>query len=47
MAFLEPVPGLVIRHNYLWQAERARGKDEGAKDRPCAVVLVTEMSEGR
>ena len=47
MAFPEPVPGLVIRYNYLWQAERERGKDEGAKDRPCAVVLVTKMSEGR
>ena len=47
MAFPEPVQGLVIRYNYLWRAESARGKDEGVKDRPCAVVLVAEMSAGR
>jgi PemK-like, MazF-like toxin of type II toxin-antitoxin system len=31
----------VIRYSYLWQQEHQRGKEEGAKDRPCAVVLVT------
>ena len=37
-----PVPGLVIRYAFLWRDEAARGIDEGAKDRPCAVVLVTQ-----
>jgi hypothetical protein len=37
----EPVPGLVIRYSYLWRSEHLKGREEGAKDRPCAVVLVT------
>jgi hypothetical protein len=32
---------LVIRYSYLWQSEHRRGKEEGVKDRPCAVILVT------
>lgn len=40
MAFPEPVAGLVIRYSYLWWDEHARGREEGTKDRPCAVVLV-------
>jgi hypothetical protein len=36
-----PVPGLVIRYSYLWASEQARGQEEGLKDRPCAVVLVS------
>lgn len=46
MAFPEPVPGLVIRYAYLWQAEQQRGQEEGLKDRPCAVVLVTTDDDG-
>jgi hypothetical protein len=41
VAFPEPVPGLVIRYSYLWAEEHKRGREEGAKDRPCAVILVT------
>jgi hypothetical protein len=37
----EPVPGLVILYSYLWLAEHRRGQEEGVKDRPCAVILVT------
>ena len=39
--FPEPVQGLVIRYSYLWRAEFERGREEGIKDRPCAVILVT------
>ncbi len=39
------IPGLVIRYSYLWQAERQRGQEEGVKDRPCAVILVTRNDE--
>lgn len=35
----EPVPGLVIRYSYLWQSEHEQGREEGVKDRPCAVIL--------
>ena len=37
----DPVPGLVIRYSYLWKAEYGRGQEEGVKDRPCAVILVS------
>ena len=46
MAFPAAVPGLVIRYSYLWQAEHLRGQEEGVKDRPCAVILVTRDDEG-
>jgi hypothetical protein len=37
-----PVPGLVIRYSFLWKEEADRGREEGAKDRPCAIVLVVQ-----
>jgi hypothetical protein len=30
----------------LWADAFARGQEEGVKDRPCAVILVTQDSEG-
>lgn len=38
MAFARPVPGLVIRYSYLWHSEHLQGREEGQKDRPCAVI---------
>ncbi len=46
MSLPEPVIGLVIRYSYLWQAEHARGQEEGRKDRPCAIILVTKAEAG-
>jgi hypothetical protein len=46
VALPDPVPGLVIRYSYLWADEAARGRDEGVKDRPCTVILVTVDQEG-
>ncbi len=43
----EPKPGLVIRFTYLWRDERDRGRDEGAKDRPAAVVMTYDEADGR
>jgi len=40
-----PKPGLVIRYAYLWEAEARQGREEGTKDRPCAIVLVV-LREG-
>jgi hypothetical protein len=34
-----PEPGLVIRHAYLRLSEHRAGREEGVKDRPCAIVL--------
>ena len=48
MAFPDPQPGLVIRYAYLWRSEAERGREEGGKDRPCAVVLATKRGpEGK
>ena len=34
----KPEVGLVIRHAYLWWNEARKGREEGAKDRPCVIV---------
>jgi hypothetical protein len=41
-----PVPGLVIRYAYLWKREAEAGREEGVKDRPCAVLLATTSLDG-
>jgi hypothetical protein len=38
---------LVIRYAYLWKREWEQGREEGSKDRPCAVVLVLGGPAGR
>jgi len=43
----EPAPGLVIRYDYLWRDEAMRGRQEGAKDRPCAIVVARQVREGK
>lgn len=46
MPLPEPVPGLVIRYSYLWRDEFLQGREEGQKDRPCAIILATEQIDG-
>lgn len=46
MALPEPVAGLVIRYAYLWLDEYRQGREEGVKDRPCAIILVSEDRDG-
>jgi len=41
----EPEPGLVIRYAYLWRREQEAGREEGVKDRPCAIVLALAGQE--
>jgi hypothetical protein len=41
-----PEPGLVIRYSYLWLREYRDGREEGTKDRPCAIILATLDHEG-
>lgn len=36
----------MIRYSYLWQAEYRQGREEGVKDRPCAVVLSVTRDDG-
>ena len=38
MALPDPQPGLVIRYSYLWHSEFLEGREDGVKDRPCAIV---------
>ncbi len=38
MALPAPTPGLVIRYSYLWHSEFLAGREEGIKDRPCAII---------
>ncbi len=47
MAVPVPVRGLVISYAYLWQTEHLRGRESGAKDRPCVVVLAVETVGGK
>jgi hypothetical protein len=35
----EPVEGLVIRYDFLWNDEHRRGRIDGQKDRPCAIII--------
>ena len=46
MSLPDPEPGLVIRYSYLWLSDHRRGLEEGDKDRPCAIVLVTRRDGG-
>lgn len=46
MTWPVPVPGLVIRYSYLWATEHAAGREEGTKDRPCAIILATHHEQG-
>ena len=39
MTWPAPRPGLVVRFSYLWKREADAGREEGVKDRPCAVVI--------
>lgn len=41
-----PRPGLVIGYSYLWAGEHRRGAEEGAKNRPCALVAAQQAKEG-
>ncbi len=46
MSFPEPYVGLVIRYAYLWKREFDAGRDEGSKDRPCAIVMAVRDEDG-
>lgn len=45
MALPEPVPGLIIRYSYLWYREHLQGREEGQKDRPCAIVAAIRADD--
>ncbi len=43
MSLPDPHPGLVISYSYLWHNEHQSGREEGVKDRPCAIVLTRQV----
>ena len=45
MTLPSPVPGLVIRHAFLWSHEVARGQREASKPRPCVIVVAAAEVE--
>lgn len=45
MTLPEPIPGLVIRYSYLWASEFEEGREEGVKDRPCALVAAIKAGQ--
>ncbi len=47
MIIPEPRVGLVVSYAYLWRDEARAGLEEGRKDRPCVIVVATEVREGQ
>lgn len=45
MPLPKPIPGLVIRYSYLWCSEYLEGREEGQKDRPCAIVAAIRADD--
>ena len=43
--FPDPVPALVIRYSYLWHSEFVAGREEGIRDRPCAIIAAVKEEE--
>ncbi|MEI7668621.1 MAG: hypothetical protein WCJ33_00885 [Pseudomonadota bacterium] len=35
---------MVIRYSYLWHSEFTAGREEGIKDRPCAIVAAVKSN---
>lgn len=46
MSLPAPEAGLVIRYSYLWTDEHRQGREEGVKDRPCAIILAMADEAG-
>lgn len=47
MTWPAPQPGLVVRYSYLWKREAEAGREEGVKDRSCAIILAVKGGGGR
>ncbi|WP_337739546.1 hypothetical protein [Agrobacterium vitis] len=44
MTYPDPIPGLVVRYNYLWRKDELSGFTIGDKDRPCAIILSSKKT---
>lgn len=45
MSLPKPVAGLILRYSYLWRREHLEGRDEGQKDRPCAIIAALRVDD--
>ncbi len=45
MPLPKPISGLVIRYSYLWRGEYLEDREEGQKDRPCAIIAAIRADE--
>ena len=45
MSFPKPKPGQIIRYSYLWKREYDKHQEEGVKDRPSAIIMVTKEDD--
>jgi|SRR5579862_634530 len=41
-----PKVGQIARHHFLWSDEKASGRTDGAKARPCIIIAVETRSSG-
>ena len=41
----DPQIGQIVRFDYLWRDEQMNGRTEGAKERPCAIVIALRPDE--
>jgi len=42
----DPVPGLIVRYDYLWRDQQAAGQQQGSKERPSAIITASLSAEG-
>lgn len=47
MTLPAPEPGLVVRYSYRWLREHEQGREDGAKDRQCAIIVAVVESDGK
>jgi mRNA-degrading endonuclease toxin of MazEF toxin-antitoxin module len=41
----DPQIGDIVRYDYLWRDEQKDGRQEGRKDRPCAVIVARRRTD--
>lgn len=46
MPLPQPQPGLVIHYEYLWRYRSEKGKEDGDKRRPCAIIIAATGMTG-
>ena len=47
MILPQPESGMVVRYSYLWASEANAGREDGSKDRPCAIILTARDVAGQ